>query len=165
MVALSWSARTPSTRRARLRRVRAQLLGAARDPVPHSCDTSCAPPAGVVRGSVAVGGMLLTPTNGGRSCHCVYILRTDIGGQLPSYIVSAALSAQALTVVAVSKVSCPAVSCRTVFCRAVSLSSPCSSLDCLLLLNCVQLYCAARTDACEEVPWQSAVGVLRADGE
>ena len=59
---------------------------------------------GVVRGSLDAGGILLTPSTDGRSCHAVYVVRINLAGQLPSMVVQAVLGLQAMTVAAVTKV-------------------------------------------------------------
>ncbi len=62
---------------------------------------------GVVRGSLDAGGILLTPSTDGRSCHAVYVVRINLAGQLPSMVVQAVLGLQAMTVAAVTKVCVP----------------------------------------------------------
>ena len=48
--------------------------------------------------------MVITPSPDGRSCHCVFLLRTNLMGQLPGMVVQAALAAQSLAVVSITKV-------------------------------------------------------------
>jgi hypothetical protein len=52
---------------------------------------------------------VLTPSRDGRACHCVYVVRMELGGALPSMVVQMVLGEQAAMVSAVSKV-------RTVYC-------------------------------------------------
>lgn len=57
-----------------------------------------------MRGKMDAGGVLLTPSPDGRSCECIYLLRTNLAGQLPSMVVQAALAMQCLTVANITKV-------------------------------------------------------------
>ena len=67
----------------------------------HTCTLE---QAGVVRGKMDAGGVLLTPSPDGHSCECIYLLRTNLAGQLPSMVVQAALAMQCLTVANITKV-------------------------------------------------------------
>lgn len=71
---------------------------------PQLTVSGCDYAAGVVRGSLDVGGWHLRPSPDGRSTRASYLFAIDIGGQVPQFIVNAGVSAQAMTIAVVRKV-------------------------------------------------------------
>ena len=78
-----------------------------------------APSKGAVRGKLVVSGVSLTPRPDGKSCACVFLIRTDLSGSLPSVVVQSAMGKQCMMARTIAKVpwiagcygQCPVLPC------------------------------------------------------
>ncbi len=59
---------------------------------------------GAVRGEIEAGGIMITPSPDGKTCHCVYLIRTNLAGKLPTMVVQTALAMQCMSVANMNKV-------------------------------------------------------------